>query len=92
MAISIVNGSPRANGATGKILQEIRHVLTGRYKATVHYYDLSKMRVDLCKGCEQCYRTGECCIKADDFEQVARQIKEQSDLLYITGQFTRPFS
>lgn len=75
MEISIINGSPRTDGATGTILREISNFLTNNYGAAVNYYDLSKLRVEYCKGCELCYQTGECCIKTDDFEEIANRIK-----------------
>jgi multimeric flavodoxin WrbA len=73
--ISIINGSPRKNGATGKLLQEIGRSLSVEYGATINYYNLSEMRIDYCKGCEVCYQTGKCCIKTDDFEGIADKIK-----------------
>lgn len=81
MEISIINGSPRTSGATGTILQEISNSLTNDYGAVVNYYDLSKLRIEYCKGCELCYQTGECCIKTDDFEEIANKIKRSDGVI-----------
>ena len=47
----------------------------------VRHYDLSAMRIEYCKGCELCYRTGECCIKTDECEAVANKIKESDGIV-----------
>ncbi|HZD59761.1 MAG TPA: flavodoxin family protein [Anaerolineae bacterium] len=75
MEISIINGSPRTGGATGTILREISDALANKYNVQVSYYDLSKLRIEACKGCETCYQAGECCIRTDEFEEVANNIK-----------------
>ena len=75
MEISIINGSPRKNGATGILLQEIGRSLSTDYGVTVSYYNLAELRIDYCKGCEICYQTGKCCIRKDDFELIAKKIK-----------------
>ncbi len=81
MEISIVNGSPRTQGATGTILRETAAYLTTRYGASITYYDLSKLSIEYCRGCESCYKTGKCCIRTDDFEEVSARIKGADGLI-----------
>lgn len=81
MEISIINGSPRTGGATGTILREISSFLTDNYGVSVNYYDLSKLRIEYCRGCELCYQTAECCIKTDEFEEVANRIKRSDGVV-----------
>jgi multimeric flavodoxin WrbA len=81
MEISIINGSPRTGGATGTILRKISNSLTNDFGAMVKYYDLSKLGIEYCKGCELCYQTGECCTKTDDFEEIANKIKKSDGVI-----------
>ncbi len=81
MEISIINGSPRIKGATGTILREIGDILATAYDVSINYYDLSNLRIEYCKGCEVCYQTGECCIKTDDFEDIANTIKRSDGVI-----------
>lgn len=81
MKISIINGSPRKNGATSKILKYMKTYLEQKGVET-HYVDLSDYDIVLCKGCISCYRTGECVIKEDGIEALADQVKN-SDAVII---------
>lgn len=81
MEISIINGSPRENGATGRILREIERILVDSFGVSINYYNLSKLDIELCKGCEICYQTAKCFIKNDDFEKVANIIKQSDGII-----------
>lgn len=82
MKIAVVNGSPRSNGATAKILKSIMVLLEKKKDVEVKYFDLSKYSITLCKGCIQCYKTGTCVIKDDNIESAAAEVKE-SDAVII---------
>ena len=61
--ITIINGSPRKNGATGKILQAFSARLKESRDVKIHYIDLIDYQVQNCLGCETCYKTGVCAIR-----------------------------
>lgn len=81
MNIVIINGSPRKNGATAKILHEIEHCLEKFDDASVEYVNIGDLNIEPCRGCCACYKTGSCFIK-DDAEELSKKI-ESSDGLVI---------
>lgn len=81
MKISIINGSPRKNGATSKILSEIEKLLLQKEDVDVLKYNLSDYEITLCKGCTSCYRTGECVIKSDEIERIVNEIKNSDGII-----------
>lgn len=60
MRITIINGSPRKNGATAKLLKEIKSRLEKHEEVSVSYYDISSKPIQTCIGCMRCYNTGIC--------------------------------
>lgn len=81
MTISIINGSPRKNGATAKVLREIGEQLKTMASTNVIWYDISDLHIDFCIGCETCYSKGECTIKMDNFENVSKEIKKSDGII-----------
>jgi multimeric flavodoxin WrbA len=67
--ITIINGSPRKNGATGKILKAFKTQLEAHGNVTIHYIDLIDYQLKICSGCEKCYKTGICYLK-DEAEEI----------------------
>lgn len=77
MKIIIINGSPRKNGATAKILHSMEKHLIEKDNASVEYIDISCLNISPCSGCCSCYKTGRCYID-DDAETLSVKI-ENSD-------------
>jgi multimeric flavodoxin WrbA len=76
MNIVVINGSPRKNGATGKVLNKFREILQNNYQGiTVHFYNLIDTNPKYCIGCETCYKTGKCIITDDQIEEIHDKIK-----------------
>ncbi|MDR2383160.1 MAG: flavodoxin family protein [Prevotellaceae bacterium] len=73
MKITIINGSPRKNGATGKILQTFKQCLEKKSNVEIHYVELADYGLKSCAGCERCYQTGICPIN-DRAEEINRAI------------------
>ncbi|MDR0370942.1 MAG: flavodoxin family protein [Prevotellaceae bacterium] len=73
MKITIINGSPRKNGATGRILKTFGNCLEEKGNVEVHYVELTDYGLQPCVGCERCYRTGVCHID-DRAEDINRTI------------------
>lgn len=94
MNVIIVNGSPRVNGATGKILNEIGTYLTSRGDVVAKHYDLSKYNMKFCKGCMLCHKTGKCIINDDGIEALIEELKHSDAVVFgsptyasnVTGQ------
>jgi multimeric flavodoxin WrbA len=55
MKITIINGSPRKNGATGIILKEMKNILEKKGDVEVSYFEISKNPPKQCTGCMNCY-------------------------------------
>lgn len=81
MIVSIINGSPRSNGATATILKEIKNYLSEEYGVDVFYVDLAKSDMQFCKGCISCYRTGKCVITDDGIEEISAKVKESDGIV-----------
>jgi multimeric flavodoxin WrbA/uncharacterized protein (DUF2141 family) len=73
MKITIINGSPRKNGATGKILKRFGKCLEEKGDVEVCYVELADYGLQPCSGCEGCYRTGVCHID-DRAEEINREV------------------
>ncbi|MGL5440124.1 MAG: flavodoxin family protein [Filifactoraceae bacterium] len=73
MKIIILNGSPRKNGATSKILQAMGEELSLINDVNVKYINISDLKINSCTGCCSCYKSGKCYIE-DDAESLSDEI------------------
>ncbi len=80
MKIVFINGSPRTNGATARILHEFERQLCTNSDVSVEFVDISKMQIHHCVGCMACYKTGKCHIK-DDAERLSELIASADGLI-----------
>ena len=80
MKIILINASPRKMGVTAKVLHEFKNQLEGYEDTDANLYDLSDLRIDYCKGCCICYKTGECIIN-DDAKMLSKEISEADGLI-----------
>ncbi len=80
MNIVIINGSPRANGATAKILHVIEERLIQRENILVEFVDISNLKMSPCTGCCVCYKTG-CCYMDDKAEELSNKIAMADGLI-----------
>jgi multimeric flavodoxin WrbA len=79
MKITIINGGPRKNGATNKILIKINeNIHKENPKAEINHINLIDLHPAYCLGCQSCYKTGKCVIKTDNMEEI-HDMLEQSD-------------
>jgi multimeric flavodoxin WrbA len=83
MKIVIINGSPRKNGSTFKLLDSFRKKLEETEKdVTIDQYNLIDLNPRYCTGCKICYKTGVCIIKDDQIENIHNKIKECDGVLF----------
>lgn len=80
MKIVIINGSPRKNGATAKILKRMQEKLEAKEGVSTHYYHLEEHSLLECNGCLTCYSKGICHLK-DDMEHINQKVAESDALL-----------
>jgi multimeric flavodoxin WrbA len=80
MKVIGIDGSPRKNGNTEKLL---RKVLAGAEAAGggTEYLKLADLAINYCLGCGSCRASGECVIQ-DDMDHVVESI-QQSDVIVL---------
>jgi len=80
MKIIGIEGSPRKNGNTEKLVKKI---LAGVEEAggKTEFLKLADLSIKFCQGCGSCRATGECVIK-DDMDRVIEAI-QQSDAIVL---------
>jgi multimeric flavodoxin WrbA len=80
MKILFLNGSPRKEGSTARLMQYVAEGIDPAHTVEwVHAYDLA---VKPCRACFECRPNGECVFPADDAHAVAVKIR-QADALVI---------
>ena len=81
MNILLLNGSPRANGNTKKMVNAFRE---GAEAAghTVTVFDVCKMKIGGCLACEYCHKEGQGeCVQKDDMQEIYAKLKEANMLV-----------
>lgn len=73
MNIVIINGSPRKNGATARILHTMEQQLLGKANVYVEFVNISDLEITPCSGCCLCYKVGHCYMN-DDAEKLSNRI------------------
>ncbi len=80
MKIIMINGSPRKNGATAKVLARMRDRLILNDKVEVEIVNVSDLDLVYCNGCSSCYKKGYCYLK-DDLEDLSQKMSEADALV-----------
>ena len=80
MKILGIEGSPRKNGNTEKL---VRRILAGAAEAGAgtNFIKLCECSINFCRGCGTCRATGEC-VQKDDMDRIVASIQE-SDIIVI---------
>jgi len=84
--IVIINASPRKNGATAKVLNEFVSQINKESVDTALFH-LSDLKMEFCKGCCSCYKTGHCVID-DDAEALSQTISKADGVIIGTPCYT----
>jgi multimeric flavodoxin WrbA len=88
MKIVIINGSPRKDGATGKILKYFNDYFRENYSdIKIEYVDLIDYNIKYCVGCENCYKTGKCIITDDNVENIRDLIKSSDGIIFSSPNY-----
>ena len=79
--ILILNGSPRRNGRTNKLVNSfIKGAEVNNEIIQFHIYD---MDIKGCKGCESCRRNGHC-IQKDDMDQIYEAFRNADVVVFAS--------
>ncbi len=80
MKILMLNGSPRKNGATAKVLSRMRDRIMLKDDVEIEYINVADLDLVFCNGCSACYKKGYCYMK-DDLECLSVKISEADGLI-----------
>ena len=91
MKIVIINGSPRKNGATAKLLTHIEIQLKEIPSTHVDVVHLTEQNIMFCTGCSSCFRTGKCHLD-DDGERISTLIGSADGIVIGTPTYASNIS
>lgn len=80
MKIVMINGSPRRNGATAKILKRLEENLRSKGEVDISYHNLTDYNLIDCIGCLNCYNKGICHLK-DELESINGDVANADALI-----------
>ncbi len=80
MKVLVLNGSPRKDGSTAKLLKQVVEGIAKEH--TVDWIDVYNLSVKPCAGCFRCRPNKECALSEDDAQIIGRQINE-ADVLIV---------
>lgn len=75
MNIILLNGSPRKTGATATALSIIQQELAKQNRIKAEIVHIADINMDFCRGCSQCFKTGQCFMQ-DDAEALSQRIAQ----------------
>lgn len=82
MKVLIINGSPRINGNSSKLIEEMKNIFV-KEEIEIDVYQIGNKVIRGCMACGYCYQHGECVFK-DDVNDLAKRF-EEADGLIITS-------
>jgi multimeric flavodoxin WrbA len=83
MKIVIINGSPRKNGSTNRILTQFNDNIKNKFsKAVIDFINLIDENPSFCLGCQNCYKTGKCIINTDRMEEIHDLIDQCDGIIF----------
>ena len=81
MKITVLNGSPRLNGDTAKMIKQFKETAEG-CGHEVGIFDVCHMNIKGCLACEYCHeRNKGVCIQKDDMEKIYEALKKTEMLI-----------
>ena len=84
MNILVLNGSPRPNGNTAKMVSTFKEAAQGS-GSTVNVIEVCKKQIHGCTACEYCHTKGNGqCVQKDDMQEVYDALKD-ADMLVLAS-------
>lgn len=78
--IVVINGSPRKNGNTARMIASFKEKAEANGNEVVEF-NAALSNVGGCHACETCYQSGNACTYDDDFNTIAPQILEADGIV-----------
>lgn len=78
----VLVGSPREDGKSARMGKRITGLLRAQ-GVKVTFFELSKYPVAACTGCEQCLKTGTCCIVGDAWDVLSKHMESCDALVLV---------
>ena len=79
--IVVITGSPRRNGNSNAMAEAFIKAAEAAGHS-VKRFDAASMRLDGCRACETCFKTGKACSFDDDFNTIAPAILEADAVVF----------
>ena len=80
----IVNGSPRINGQTAKVIRMLSLLIESKLpEVDVELFEIARHPIEGCNGCEFCNTTNECIIE-DEMAEVLDLLEEADRVVLVT--------
>ena len=81
MKILVLNGSPRPNGNTAKMITAFRESAENKSHQVV-CFNVCKMNIKGCLACEYCHGKGQgTCVQKDDMQEIYKELKDTQMLV-----------
>ena len=80
MKVLMLNGSPKDNGNTARVLAEMRGVFE-KEGVEIDYVHVGHLAVRGCTGCGACYKQGHCVIEDDIVNELAEKLAAADGLV-----------
>ena len=82
MKVLIINGSPRLNGNSSRLINEMISIFN-KEGVEVDNYQIGSKAIRGCMACNYCYEHGECVFK-DDVNDLAKRFEDSDGLVIIS--------
>ena len=82
MKVLIINGSPRINGNSTKLVNEMVNIFN-KEEVEVDLYQIGSKAIRGCMACGHCYEAGECVFK-DDVNELNKRFEASNGLVIIS--------
>lgn len=79
--IVVLNGSPRKNGNTARMIESFREKAEKR-GARVIVFNAAMSNIGGCHACETCFKSGKACTYDDDFNTIAPDILDADGVVF----------
>ena len=81
--IVILQGSPRRNGNTARLVQAFTDGLAAEHKVTI--INVSELKINYCVGCNNCFtREGNRCFQEDDMRKILPALSEADVMVFAS--------
>ena len=84
MNILLISGSPRKNGNTNTLLEELTAGILEAGKHSVKTVDVTRMKIAPCLGCDGCKRGEKICVQKDDSQLLMNEMRQADYIVFAT--------